>query len=93
MKVVRSLASSTGPFLAGLLYERKQYSSLPFLIAGGLKIVYDLLLLRSFSQVKPDSERYQQVNTSAQEDEEVDNYNDEPIEESQHIEMKTLIKT
>jgi hypothetical protein len=79
------------------MYERKQYSSLPFFIAGGLKIVYDLLLLRSFSQVKPDSERYQQVNTAAEEDEEVDNYNDEPTEESQHhhhhIEMKTLIKS
>jgi len=75
--------------LAGLLYERKQYSSLPFFIAGGLKIVYDLLLLRSFNQIKPDMERYQQVNTTA--DEEVDNFNDEPTD-SQDVEMKKFIK-
>jgi len=52
--------------------------------------VYDLLLLRGFNQVKPDTERYQQVNTTA--DEEVDNYNDEPSESPQELEMKKFIK-
>jgi len=51
--------------------------------------VYDLLLLRSFNQIKPDMERYQQVNTTA--DEEVDNFNDEPTD-SQDVEMKKFIK-
>jgi hypothetical protein len=30
--------------------------SIPFFLAGGLKIVYDLLLLRSFRHVKPPEE-------------------------------------
>jgi len=29
----------------------------PFLLAGGLKIVYDLLLWRDFRRVKPEEER------------------------------------
>jgi hypothetical protein len=43
---LRSLGASTGPYLAGLLYERPSpYRDYPFYIAGGLKIVYDLALL------------------------------------------------
>ena len=33
------------------------FLSTPFFIAGGLKIVYDLLLYRSFSAVKPPEEK------------------------------------
>jgi hypothetical protein len=40
-----------------LLYASPTYKNYPWFIAGGLKIVYDLLLLWSFHGVKPDSER------------------------------------
>jgi hypothetical protein len=30
--------------------------SIPFILAGGIKIVYDLLLYRSFAAVKPPEE-------------------------------------
>jgi hypothetical protein len=32
-------------------------AGLPFVIGGGLKIVYDLLVLRAFSAVRPPEER------------------------------------
>jgi hypothetical protein len=32
-------------------------AGLPFVIGGGLKIVYDLLVLRAFRAVKPPEER------------------------------------
>jgi predicted MFS family arabinose efflux permease len=54
--VVRSIGASTGPFLAGILYANATYSSYPFFIAGGLKIVYDLLLLYFMASIKPSHE-------------------------------------
>jgi MFS family permease len=46
--VTRSIGASIGPLLAGLLFATYGGSSgFPFFIAGGLKIVYDLLLLYS----------------------------------------------
>ncbi len=51
--VVRSIGAATGPFLAGLLYNSAYYTNFPWYIAGGLKIVYDLLLLYSMQQVRP----------------------------------------
>jgi hypothetical protein len=41
----------TGPFLAN-----SALLSFPFVIAGGLKIIYDLLLYRSFKTIKPPEE-------------------------------------
>jgi len=55
--VIRSLGKSMGPLLAGFLYANPKYSNYPFFIAGGLKIVYDLLLLKNFSSLKPASEQ------------------------------------
>lgn len=46
--VVRNIGGSFGPFIASLLMARG-YMSYPFYIAGGLKIVYDLLLLFNFA--------------------------------------------
>lgn len=54
--VVRSIGASTGPYIAGILYNDPRYSSYPWYIAGGLKIAYDLLLLYSMSAVKPPEE-------------------------------------
>ena len=33
------------------------YAALPFYLAGGLKILYDLLLYRDFRNVRPPEER------------------------------------
>jgi MFS family permease len=46
--VIRSIGASSGPFLSGLLMASTSYRNYPFYIAGGLKIVYDLLLLFCF---------------------------------------------
>jgi MFS family permease len=54
--VPRSLASSLGPALAGMLLATP-FSGLPLVVCGALKIVYDLALLYSFRHVKPPEER------------------------------------
>ncbi len=54
--VPRSLASSLGPALAGVLLATP-FSGLPLVMCGALKIVYDLALLASFRHVKPPEER------------------------------------
>jgi MFS family permease len=48
----RSLGVSVSPLLAGPLYLSAALSWLPFVISGGLKIVYDLALYRSFSALR-----------------------------------------
>jgi MFS family permease len=54
--VPRSLASSLGPALAGMLLATP-FSGLPLIACGALKITYDLALLYSFRHVKPPEER------------------------------------
>jgi MFS family permease len=54
--VPRSLASSLGPALAGMLLATP-FSGLPLVVCGALKIAYDLALLYSFRHVKPPEER------------------------------------
>jgi MFS family permease len=50
--IARSLGVSASPLLAGPLYLSATLAWLPFVISGGLKIVYDLLLYRSFSALR-----------------------------------------
>jgi len=52
----RSLAAAASPALAGALFAAS-FQVLPLLICGGLKIVYDLLLLLQFRRVKPPKEQ------------------------------------
>ena len=54
--VARNAASAVAPALAGLTLANPGLGA-PFLIAGGLKIVYDLLLYRAFSAVRPPEEQ------------------------------------
>ncbi len=54
--VARNVAQATTPGLAGYAMEVLSLG-LPFLLGGGLKIVYDLLLLAAFRHVKPPEER------------------------------------
>jgi len=49
--VARSAGSSIAPAIAGRLLSASMFNA-PFYICGGLKIVYDLLLYRSFRGVK-----------------------------------------
>ena len=53
--VPRSLASSVSPLIAGYLLGISSFG-LPLIIAGGVKIVYDLLLLATFRTVRPPEE-------------------------------------
>jgi sugar phosphate permease len=51
--VFRSCGAMLAPFLAGLMFASPQAASIPFFLAGGLKIVYDLTLLAMFREVSP----------------------------------------
>ena len=53
--VPRSLAAAASPVLAGLLLTGSSFGW-PLLIAGGVKITYDLLLLALFRKVRPPEE-------------------------------------
>lgn len=53
--VPRSLAAAASPALAGALFAAG-YSAWPLLICGGVKIVYDLMLLYTFRHVTPPEE-------------------------------------
>jgi MFS family permease len=53
--VPRSLASSISPAIAGFMLAGP-FSALPLVVCGGLKIAYDLALLRMFRHTKPPEE-------------------------------------
>lgn len=53
--VPRSLASAVGPFVSGYLLGISPFGW-PLVVAGALKIVYDILLLVMFRKVKPHEE-------------------------------------
>ncbi len=55
--IARSLGAAASPALSGLLLASTVTFSAPFIISGGLKIVYDLLLYRKFRSVKPPEEK------------------------------------
>jgi MFS family permease len=54
--IVRTAASSLAPSIAGQLFG-VTLLSVPFFLAGGLKIVYDLALYQSFRALKPPEEQ------------------------------------
>jgi len=54
--VPRSLASAASPVLAGALFASGNMIW-PLLLCGGLKILYDLLLLAAFRNIKPPEEK------------------------------------
>ncbi|HET7090766.1 MAG TPA: MFS transporter, partial [Anaerolineae bacterium] len=51
--IARSVGASLSPTMSGLFLASPVLLSAPFLVAGGLKIVYDLLLYHSFRALKP----------------------------------------
>jgi MFS family permease len=54
--IARSVGASISPVLTGLFFSVPALLSAPFILSGGLKIVYDLLLFREFRAVKPPEE-------------------------------------
>lgn len=55
--MARSVGGAAGPALASMFYASASTSSYPFLLAGLLKIVYDLLLLRGFKDLRTPEEQ------------------------------------
>jgi MFS family permease len=55
--IARTIGAALSPLFASPLYAAPGLAGLPFVIAGGLKIVYDLVLWRSFRAVRPPAER------------------------------------
>lgn len=51
--VARTIGAAMAPIFVGLLFDRPALISVPFFIAGALKIVYDLSLYRAFIKVRP----------------------------------------
>jgi MFS family permease len=54
--VARTTGAALAPVFTGLLFARPSLINLPFLIAGTLKITYDLLLYRAFVRIQPPEE-------------------------------------
>jgi len=55
--IARSVGASLSPTLSGLFLASPLLIGAPFLVAGGLKIIYDLLLYHSFRTLKPPEEK------------------------------------
>jgi hypothetical protein len=53
--IARTAASSLAPAITGVLLSASLLS-VPFFVAGGMKIAYDLALWRSFRALKPPEE-------------------------------------
>ena len=55
--IARTTGASLAPIFTGPLLAHAAWQSFPFFISGGLKIIYDLLLYRSFRSVRPPEEK------------------------------------
>ena len=54
--VARTVGAALSPTLTGLLLANPALIGAPFLISGGIKVVYDLLLFASFRSLRPPEE-------------------------------------
>jgi MFS family permease len=55
--IARSVGAAISPSLTGIFLSIPTLLSAPFFLAGGLKIIYDLLLYHSFRRLPPPEER------------------------------------
>ena len=55
--VARTIGACIAPWIVGMMFARPSLISLPFFVAGSLKIIYDLLLYREFASLPPSEER------------------------------------
>ncbi len=56
--VARTTGAAISPSFSSVLIASAGYAAVPFYLAGGLKIVYDLLMYREFRNVRPPEERH-----------------------------------
>ncbi len=54
--IARTIGASVSPSISSVLVANSSVASLPFFLAGGLKILYDLLLYRDFRAHRPPEE-------------------------------------
>jgi MFS family permease len=54
--IARSVGAAISPMLTGFFLASPALLSMPFFLAGGVKLVYDYLLYRSFVSLKPPEE-------------------------------------
>jgi MFS family permease len=52
--IARSIGAAISPTLAGTFLSNPVLLGVPFFLAGGLKVIYDILLYRSFRHIKED---------------------------------------
>ena len=50
--IARSIGAAISPTIAGAFLGNPALLGVPFFVAGSLKVIYDILLYRSFRQVK-----------------------------------------
>jgi MFS family permease len=55
--VARTIGASLSPVIAGIFLANPAWLGLPFLLSGGLKILYDLALYIGFRSAKPPEEQ------------------------------------
>ena len=55
--IARSVGAAISPSLTGLILTVPALIGLPFILSGGLKLIYDMLMYRSFQAVRPPEER------------------------------------
>jgi MFS family permease len=55
--IARTTGAAVSPTISSVLMASAGYVALPFYLAGGFKILYDLLIYREFRSVKPPEER------------------------------------
>jgi MFS family permease len=55
--IARTTGASLSPVVTGPLLANPVLINMPFFLSGGIKIVYDLLLYRSFKAIKPPEEK------------------------------------
>ena len=54
--IARTTGAAISPSISSVMVASAGYAAFPFYLAGGLKIVYDLLMYREFQAVKPPEE-------------------------------------
>ncbi len=55
--IARTVGSALAPIIAGPLYAAPALASIPFVVAGVLKIAYDLVLFAAFRRIPAPEER------------------------------------
>ena len=55
--VARTTGAALSPSISSVLLASSGYAAVPFYLAGGFKILYDLLIYRAFRSVRPPEER------------------------------------